>query len=401
MCLLPAKAKKTVEDKVKEYGGLVAAALNKQCTMLVLSEKDASGKYATQVAKARKLKVARVKPDYFDKCEEEEKLVDRSAYLIKTEEDEEEEEEEEEEEVKPPKAKAKAADDSDTMQVDPKSKKRKADSLGDEEDDATTATAATSSTTTASAATKKAKTELTTSSSSGDASAAADTYLQAKSVWSGVAEQADFDPCPLMLNMTARNGDDVSGTINWATLSTITKFRGTVSGNTLKIEEYEIITGDDVEVPNNYTATLGADGTLEGTFVDSHNESGHFKLTNTYHLPAPKDNFRAQSVWRGVAHVPFPFSMEVKTRSGNAFTGVVTWPTLENAQTKVKGTLANDQLKFEEFEVISGHDDIDVPNYFTCPLTKAGHDTAVAGSFKGEVSRVEEGTFKMEFVSPQ
>lgn len=209
------------------------------------------------------------------------------------------------------------------------------------------------------------------------------------------------------------------------------------------------------EVPNNYTATLGADGTLEGTFVDSHNESGHFKLTNTYHLPAPKDNFRAQSVWsvlcttspcgvrvpsltrgsalplcrRGVAHVPFPFSMEVKTRSGNAFTGVVTWPTLENAQTKVKGTLANDQLKvpcpalssspttlcldcrahwfpllppqFEEFEVISGHDDIDVPNYFACPLTKAGHDTAVAGSFKGEVSRVEEGTFKMEFVSPQ
>lgn len=114
------------------------------------------------MAKARKLKVARVKPDYFDKCEEEEKLVDRSAYLIKTEEDEEEEEEEEEEEVKPPKAKAKAADDSDTMQVDPKSKKRKADSLGDEEDDATTATAATSSTTTASAATKKAKTELTT-----------------------------------------------------------------------------------------------------------------------------------------------------------------------------------------------------------------------------------------------
>ena len=185
--VIAAKAKKTVEDKVKEYGGLVAAALNKQCTMLVLSEKDASawlclskssvlfslffgppdgawpkgGKYATQVAKARKLKVARVTPEYFDKCEEEEKLVDRSAYLIKTEEDE-EEEEEEEEEVKPPKAKA--ADDSDTMQVDPKSKKRKADSLDDEEvHDAPTATSATSSTTTAPAATaKKAKTELAT-----------------------------------------------------------------------------------------------------------------------------------------------------------------------------------------------------------------------------------------------
>jgi hypothetical protein len=46
--------------------------------------------------------------------------------------------------------------------------------------------------------------------------------------------------------MTTRSGDDVSGTINWATLSTITKFRGTVSGSTIKIEEYEIIAGDDV-----------------------------------------------------------------------------------------------------------------------------------------------------------
>jgi len=50
------------------------------------------------VAEARKLKILRVKPDYFDQCEEEEELVDLSAYLIKTEDDEEEEDEEEEEE---------------------------------------------------------------------------------------------------------------------------------------------------------------------------------------------------------------------------------------------------------------------------------------------------------------
>lgn len=48
------------------------------------------------------------------------------------------------------------------------------------------------------------------------------------------------------LTLSARNGDDISGTINWATLSTMTKFRGTISGSTLKIEEYEIIAGDDV-----------------------------------------------------------------------------------------------------------------------------------------------------------
>lgn len=115
--------------------------------------------------------------------------------------------------------------------------------------------------------------------------------------------------------MTSRNGDDVSGTINWATLSTITKFRGVISGNTITLEEYEIIAGDEVgnitpitkqplfliksaiEIPNKYTATLSADGTLEGTFVDSHSEEGKFKLSNTYHVPQPKDNFRTKSVW--------------------------------------------------------------------------------------------------------
>jgi hypothetical protein len=48
------------------------------------------------VAKARKLKVARVQPAFFDKVEEEQDLVDLAPYYIKTEDDEEEEEEEEE-----------------------------------------------------------------------------------------------------------------------------------------------------------------------------------------------------------------------------------------------------------------------------------------------------------------
>jgi hypothetical protein len=42
-----------------------------------------------------------------------------------------------------------------------------------------------------------------------------------------------------------------------------------------------------------------------------------------------------------------------------------------------------------------------VPSFFTCPLAKAGHDTAVAGTFKGEFSNNEVGTFKMELAGPQ
>jgi hypothetical protein len=48
--------------------------------------------------------------------------------------------------------------------------------------------------------------------------------------------------------------------------------------------------------------------------------------------------------------------------------------------------------------VISGHENIDVPNHFTCGLAKAGHDTALAGVFKGEAANVDEGSFKMEYV---
>jgi hypothetical protein len=93
------------------------------------------------------------------------------------------------------------------MQVDPKGKssnKRKADDLTPSSDTTTTTSATTKADDSGSqptVATKKAKVEPSSSSSSssgGGSSAAADTYIQAKSVWSGVAEQDGFDPCPVM-----------------------------------------------------------------------------------------------------------------------------------------------------------------------------------------------------------
>jgi len=82
------------------------------------------------------------------------------------------------------------------MQIDDKSKKRKLDDL------TSGGAASTATTNSQEAASKKAKTNAVLGHSTVSASYAADTYIQAKSVWSGVAEQPGFDPCPLMFALS-------------------------------------------------------------------------------------------------------------------------------------------------------------------------------------------------------
>jgi hypothetical protein len=225
-----------------------------------------------------------------------------------------------------------------------------------------------------------------------------DVYVQPKSVFSGTAEQSDDDPFPLMLTVAERNDTQFSGTISWASLTTTTRFRGKINGNELEFEEYELLTGNEVAVPNKYFASIDPQGTIEGRFVDSYREEGRFKLSNTYHPPPPKDQFRAKSQWRGVCYTPFPFVLDIERRTQNNFTGTMIWPTMENSTTKVRGSISpSGELQFEEYEVITGHDVVDVPNFFTAKIspTNAGE---VQGSLRGDDPSAEEGTFKMSLV---
>jgi hypothetical protein len=57
----------------------------------------------------------------------------------------------------------------------------------------------------------------------------------------------------------------------------------------------------------------------------------------------------------------YPIIMHVKARTGNNFSGEIQWPTLNSAKTKFKGIIKGDNLEFEEYEVISGQDDVEVP----------------------------------------
>ncbi len=82
-----------------------------------------------------------------------------------------------------------------------------------------------------------------------------------------------------------------------------------MAGKKIQFEEYEIIVGEDVAVPNHYNCVLKPDGSLEGTFVDSVQEQGSLRLSNTYHPPAvvPKDHFRTQSQWYLLAQLTLAF----------------------------------------------------------------------------------------------
>lgn len=57
----------------------------------------------------------------------------------------------------------------------------------------------------------------------------------------------------------------------------------------------------------------------------------------------------------------FPIIMRVDERKANAFSGTIQWPTLNSAKTKFKGTIKGDDITFEEYEVVTGQDDVEVP----------------------------------------
>lgn len=76
------------------------------------------------------------------------------------------------------------------------------------------------------------------------------------------------------------------------------------------------------------------------------------------------------SQWMGVfttedkEHYTFVFTVdEVK---GDKLEGTVSWPTLNDSLTKYRGTLsAAGQFDFEEYEIIRGEDDVEVPNNYS------------------------------------
>eukprot|EP01133_Synstelium_polycarpum_P014958 gene14958-17685_t len=86
----------------------------------------------------------------------------------------------------------------------------------------------------------------------------------------------------LSLKVTSRKSDkSVEGTIDWVDFSTKTKFRGTLEGNAIKFTEYEVISGDGVELPTIYTGTISDAANTAGGALCDDLLSGEYKLDIT------------------------------------------------------------------------------------------------------------------------
>jgi hypothetical protein len=87
--------------------------------------------------------------------------------------------------------------------------------------------------------------------------------------------------------------------------------------------------------------------------------------------------------WVGECCAPtgekFPFEILITARKGKGFIGVTNWVSL-NAQTKIHGMVDRENLKWEEFEIISGSDSVVVPVHYTAKLSLV--DGIISGKLK-------------------
>ncbi|KAF2068272.1 hypothetical protein CYY_010401 [Polysphondylium violaceum] len=75
------------------------------------------------------------------------------------------------------------------------------------------------------------------------------------------------------------------------------------------------------------------------------------------------------SQWMGVfttdekEHYTFVFTVD--DVQGDKLEGTMSWPTLNDSLTKYRGTIKGTQFDFEEYEIVRGEDDVEVPNNYT------------------------------------
>jgi len=78
----------------------------------------------------------------------------------------------------------------------------------------------------------------------------------------------------------------------------------------------------------------------------------------------------------------FAFQMDILQIEGKKFSGTIQWPSLNNAKTKFRGTKQNDIIKFEEYEALTGADDVQLPSTYEGKLNSAG--TMISGQVTTE-----------------
>src|SRR5690349_19302514 len=59
----------------------------------------------------------------------------------------------------------------------------------------------------------------------------------------------------------------------------------------------------------------------------------------------------------------YPFELTISEVEDESISGTIVWPTLNNAKTRIRGTWkrSTQKITFEEYQVIRGEDDVEVP----------------------------------------
>ncbi len=77
----------------------------------------------------------------------------------------------------------------------------------------------------------------------------------------------------------------------------------------------------------------------------------------------------------------FPFILKIASVKANKVEGTIDWPTMNDAKTKVNGTLDGCKFEFTEYEVIQGEDEVEIPVTYLGEIS----DTSIEGQVKETV----------------
>jgi len=210
--------------------------------------------------------------------------------------------------------------------------------------------------------------------------------LKSSTEWMGLCTmESDGSSFPFVMTINKRVINSFSGEMHWPTLNSAkTRFRGDICGEDIKIEEYEVIQGaDEVEIPMHYRGKIKGN-TITGSSEDSRNARTFTLNKVTAKLAKELDVLKAKSKWQGVAYHPYPFELEITQRKGIRVEGLLTWPTLNDMCTRVRGIIEGETFQFEEFESESrsngnnnSSDRVELP----CNYTGLYINKRIAGNF--------------------
>jgi len=205
------------------------------------------------------------------------------------------------------------------------------------------------------------------------------------------------------MDITSVTGKKVAGTIEWPTLNkAMTKFHGSVEGDSFKFEEYEAIKGEDeVQIPSNYDGTLINQGkTLKGKIVtdadDTESDTDDqptFQLDIIEAIDDSSEKLKQGSKLTGTCYIQHPFVLKITKRKGTTVEGTIKWQE-QKCKTKFKGKIENDTLTFEEHEVLKKQDEaVTVPMFYTGKMDVS--NGAIDGTYGPAVNKLH-GTFKIK-----